>query len=214
VRLLKEFGDTRVLSSPKVMALNNQTALLKVVENVVYFEVESQTSQAQVTTLETFTTTARSVSVGVVMSVTPQINDSDEVTLIVRPTISRVTGFRNDPNPDLTVPNEVPEIAVREMESVLRVGSGQLAVLGGLMQDEVSKESDGVPILSESRTFGELFTSRSNQFTKTELVIFLRPWVIRTPDVQADLKSFEPFLPENIEANPESQKSRFEKNLP
>jgi general secretion pathway protein D len=156
--------------------------------------------------------------VGVVMSVTPQINDTDEVTLIVRPTISRVIDFVADPNPALNTPgatpNLVPQIAVREMESLLRIGSGQLAILGGLMQDEVSKDSDGVPWLSESETFGDLFTSRNNRFVKTELVIFLRPWVIQTPDVQADLKSFEPFLPENIDPVADPVTSRFAKDLP
>ena len=216
VTLLKQFGDTQVLSSPKIMALNNQTALLKVVENIIYFQVDSNVVQGTigVAPVVSSTTTAKSVSVGVVMSVTPQISDTDEVTLIVRPTISRVTDFVNDPNPSLTVPNLVPQIAVREMESVLRIGSGQLAVLGGLMQDEVQKNSDGVPWLSDSETFGDLFTSRNNQFKKSELVIFLRPWVIQTPDVQADLKSFEPFLPENLATRNDPAKSRFAKDLP
>jgi MSHA type pilus biogenesis protein MshL len=214
VSLLKEFGDTKVLSSPKIMALNNQTALLKVVENVVYFEVSSNTTQAQTTAVTTTNTTAKSVSVGVVMSVTPQVSDTDEVTLTVRPTISRVTGFKNDPNPDLVIENPVPEIAVRELESVLRVGSGQLAVLGGLMQDDIRRDSDAVPWVSESETFGDLFTSRNNQFRKSELVIFLRPWVIETPDVQADLNSFEPFLPENLAPSNKPATSRFSKDLP
>ena len=219
VSLLKQFGDTRVLSSPKIMALNNQTALLKVVENTVYFEVASEVIPSTgpgIAPIVTSTTTAQSVSVGLVMSVTPQISDTDEVTLLVRPTISRIVDFATDPNPSLVggEPNEVPEIAVREMESVLRIGSGQLAVLGGLMQDEISRDSDSVPWLSSSETFGDLFTTRDNQFVKTELVIFLRPWVIRTPDVQADLKSFEPFLPENIDTTAEPVTSRFAKDLP
>jgi general secretion pathway protein D len=97
---------------------------------------------------------------------------------------------------------------------VLRIGSGQLAVLGGLMTDDVQKNSDAVPWLSESETFGDLFTSRDNQFEKTELVIFLRPWVIQTPDVQADLKSFQPFLPDNVDKKAEPVSSRFAKDLP
>lgn len=212
VSLLKQFGDTQVMSSPKVMALNNQTALLKVVENVVYFEVTSNTTQAQTTALTTFNTTAKSVSVGVVMSVTPQVSATDEVTLTVRPTISRVTGFKRDPNPDLIIENTVPEISVREMESVLRVGSGQLAVLGGLMQDEIDRDSDAIPWISDSDLIGDAFTNRNNNFTKTELVIFLRPWVIQTPDVRADLKSFEPFLPDNISTDPQPVQSRFLKD--
>jgi len=211
VTLLKKFGNTRVMSSPKVMALNNQTALLKVVENVVYFEVTSNTTQAQTTAVTTFNTTAKSVSVGVVMSVTPQVSDTEEVTLTVRPTISRVKDFKADPNPALAggVQNLVPEIVVREMESVLRISSGQLAVLGGLMEDNSDRQSEGIPWISDSELVGDAFQSRNNKLVKRELVIFLRPWVIQTPDVRADLKSFEPFLPENISTDPKPATSRF-----
>jgi general secretion pathway protein D len=212
VSLLQSFGDTKVLSSPKIMALNNQTALLKVVENFVYFEVNSNTTTpSNAPSVTSFDTTAKSVSVGVVMSVTPQVSATDEVTLTVRPTISRVRDFVADPNPalDPNVPNLVPQIVVREMESVLRIGSGQLAVLGGLMQDQNTRDSDAIPWISDSELIGDAFTARANTFIKTELVIFMRPWVIRTPDVRADLESFEPFLPENISPNPSPVTSRY-----
>lgn len=200
VRLLKQFGNTRVLSSPKLMVLNNQTALLKVVNNIVYFNVTSDTTVATQGGNNTVSvnTEAQTVPVGIVMAVTPQISRDDEVNLNVRPTISRVTTFVTDPNPALTLPNLIPQVQVREMESMLRVRSGQLAVLGGLMQDSVKEDSSGVPVLSAQRDVGDLFKFRNNDFTKTELVIFLRPWVIRTPSVNADLRSFKPFLPENL----------------
>jgi len=199
VRLLQQFGNTRVLSSPKLMVLNNQTAVLKVVNNIVYFNVTSDTTTSTLAApVTTVNTEAQTVPVGIVMAVTPQISRDDEVNLNVRPTISRVTTFVNDPNPALTLPNRVPEVQVREMESMLRVGSGQLAVLGGLMQDEVKENSSGLPLLSTQRDIGDLFKFRNNNFTKTELVIFLRPWVIRTPSVNADLRGFKPFLPENM----------------
>jgi len=198
---LKEFGDVRVISSPKIMALNNQTALLKVVDNRVYFEVDTQTdtsSQGQTTTTQT---TARTVAVGFVMAVTPQINSADQVTLNVRPTITRILGFKNDPNPALTITNPVPELQVREMESVLQVDSGRIAVLGGLMQDQNAKSTDGLPFLSDIPQIGEFFNYRDHNFKKTELVIFIRPWVIRTPSVVAgDLQQFERTLPERLQA--------------
>ncbi|VAW73729.1 Type II secretion pathway protein D homolog, partial [hydrothermal vent metagenome] len=132
VKMLQEFGSVKVLSSPKIMTLNNQTALLKVVDNLVYFTIIADTVSNQTTATTTFTTTPHTVPVGFVMSVTPQISRDDAVTLNVRPTISRVTGFVNDPNPDLAKENiesRIPQIQVREMESVLRVRSGQIAVL-------------------------------------------------------------------------------------
>ena len=200
VRLLEQFGNTRVLSSPKLMALNNQTALLKVVDNVVYFEVQSRTTQAQTTSLTSFSTTAKTVAVGVVMAVTPQINDDGRVSLTVRPTISRVLRFVNDPNPALAaagVINAVPEVQTREMESVLQVGNGQTVILGGLMQDEVRRSRDQLPGADRIGAAGELLRFRDERVTKTELVIFIRPTVVYNPSLESDeLRFFQRFLPQ------------------
>lgn len=201
IKLLEQFGKTRVLSSPKLMALNNQTALLKVVDNIVYFDVQAQTSQAvNAGTLTTATTTARTVAVGMVMGVTPQINDDGRVSVTVRPTISRVTRFVDDPNPLLAaagVRNQVPEIQTREMESVLQVGSGQTVILGGLMQNEVRRDRDQVPVVGSDPRVGDLFSFRDERAVKTELVVFLRPTVISNPSLESDeLKFFQRFLPQ------------------
>jgi MSHA type pilus biogenesis protein MshL len=209
IRLLEQFGNTRVLSSPKLMALNNQTALLKVVDNVVYFTVQAQTTSgtAGSPSLTTFNTTAQIVPVGVIVSLTPQINDSGMVNITVRPTISRITSFVNDPNPSLQVgptglplanpiQNQVPQIQVREMESVLQVGSGQTVILGGLMQDSVQRDRDQVPGLGSIPRIGEAFSFRNEKVSKTELVIFLKPTVISNPSLDSDeLKFFQRFLP-------------------
>ncbi|HSJ81105.1 MAG TPA: secretin and TonB N-terminal domain-containing protein, partial [Thiobacillus sp.] len=102
IDLLESFGKTKVLSSPKLMALNNQTALLKVVDNLVYFNVKADTTTtANVGTTTTFTTTPQTVPVGIVMTMTPQINQNGMVSLTVRPTISRNVGFVRDPNPSI-----------------------------------------------------------------------------------------------------------------
>lgn len=197
VKLLQEFGSTRVLSSPKLMALNNQTALLKVVDNIVYFQVQAQTSQTQGAQTQTVNTTPHTVSVGVVMGVTPQINEDGRVTLTVRPTISRILDFVNDPNPTLTVPNRVPEIQVREMESVLQINSGQAVILGGLMQDNSTYSRNELPGASKLGGLGDLFRFRNDSVKKTELVIFLRPTVITTPSLDSDeLRFYQRFLPQ------------------
>ncbi|MGZ5093148.1 MAG: secretin N-terminal domain-containing protein [Burkholderiales bacterium] len=207
IQLLQEFGNTRVLSSPKVMAINNQTALLKVVDNIVYFEVQAQQgliTSSGTQTPPTFTSTPRTVAVGVVMGVTPQINEDGRVTLTVRPTISRLLRFTNDPNPSLCneartncVANPVPEVQVREMESVLQIATGQTVILGGLMQDEASFNREQIPIVGNVKDVGELFRFRNERVRKTELVIFLRPIVITNPSLDSDeLKFFQRFLPQ------------------
>lgn len=199
VKALKQFGGVRVLSSPKIMVLNNQTALFKVVENQVFFTVESSQSQAGLSgnVVTSISTTPHTVPVGLVMAVTPEISDDGTVTLNVRPTITRTVGEGvRDPNPQLQIPSFIPQIEVRELESVLKLQSGQIAVLGGLMQDEVDKNSDGVPVLSDlPGVFGDAFKYRNDTYNKTELVIFLRTTVIRNPSVEADLHDFDRYLP-------------------
>ncbi len=198
ISLLKQFGTTKVLSSPKLMVLNNQTAVLKVVDNLVYFTVQSQQSQAAVGggILSTVTTTPNTVPVGVVMSVTPQVNDVGDVNINVRPTISRVLSFVKDPNPNLTIDSFIPQIQVREMESMLQVASGNIAVLGGLMQDEIQQNSDKVPGLSNLPGIGKVFTGKNDANVKTELVVFLRPTVISNASLESDeLQSYKQYLP-------------------
>jgi MSHA biogenesis protein MshL len=198
ITLLKKFGNTKVLSSPKLMVLNNQTAVLKVVNNLVYFTVQAQQSQNGVggTVLSTVTTTPNTVPVGVVMSVTPQINQLDHVSINVRPTISSVVGFKQDPNPNLTIPSLIPEIQVREMESVLQINSGNTAVLGGLMQDEIQRNSDKIPGVSHLPIIGRAFIGQNDANRKTELVIFLRPTVIQNASLNDKaLASFKQYLP-------------------
>ena len=211
VKLLQEFGNTRVLSSPKLMALNNQTALLKVVDNIVYFEVSSSTSQAQTTTVQSVSTTAKTVAVGVVMSVTPQINDDGRVSLTVRPTVTRLRPeqpFVEDPNPVLLISNLVPQIQVREMESVLMVGSGQTVVLGGLMQDAARRSRQQIPGADALAAAGELLRFRDEDVQKSELMIFLRPVVVANPSLESDeLKFYQRFLPKPEASPPPAEKT-------
>lgn len=194
VRLLEEFGDVSILSSPQIMTLNNQTAILRVVDDIVYFEVDATTTQSQTQTNTTVDTEARTVAVGVTMSVTPQINANDSILLNVRPSISRVLRFVQDPNPSLRLSSGVPELRVREMESVLRVNNGQIAVLGGLMENNDQSDDAQTPGISRIEGIGELFKSRTRQSRKTELVIFLRPIVVRNPSLEADLQPYRRFL--------------------
>jgi MSHA biogenesis protein MshL len=206
VKLLSSFGDTRVLSSPKIMALNNQTAILKVVDEKVYFSIEQKVTQALVGIpgRTDFTSTIKTVPVGLVMSVTPQISEGSSVSLNIRPTISRITGFAIDPAPRLqqqsqglttTFDNLIPEIQTREMESLLRVDSGQIIVMGGLMEDRVDKKRDGLPIAKDIPVAGDAFSFRNDTARKTELVIFLRPVVIKDGSLEGDFKNYRDLLP-------------------
>lgn len=197
LKALETFGDVRVMSSPKITSLNNQLSILKVVDNRVFFTVEVQSTTSDGVTERVFETQVNTVPVGLVMSVTPYIGDDREVLLNVRPTVSRVLNFVNDPNPDLAaagVANEIPEIQVREMESLLRVSSGQVAVLGGLMQDTVDRTTRGTPGLSRLPLVGSLFRYRDDETIKSELIIFLRPTVVTRASLDGDFQPFQRYL--------------------
>jgi general secretion pathway protein D len=207
ITMLDTFGTTKVLSSPRVSVMNNQTALLKVVENYVYFSVKADTTTtANVGTTTTYTTTPQSVSVGLVVSVTPQISDGDAVTLNVRPTITSVAREVLDPNPDLKkneISNLVPVIRTREIESVMRIASGNIAILGGLMEDKIDYQNQRVPLLGQIPLAGELVNNRNNAAQKTELVIFLRPIVIKDASLDGDFAALRDHLPgQNFFAQP------------
>ena len=213
LRLLESFGDVRVLSSPKISVLNNQTAVLKVVDNLVYFTVSATTipGTAGSATVTTFSTSVNSVPVGFIMTVVPQISETDTVLLNVRPTISRKLRDIADPNPSLANPcgipvpiggcnipaiaSLIPEIQTREMESIMRLQSGQTAVLGGLIQDSVSNVEDTIPGVRRIPGVGQLLAQRRDLNQKTELVIFLRAVVIRDSSVDGDYSRLRDLLP-------------------
>ncbi len=200
LKLLESFGDVKVLSSPKISVLNNQSAVLKVVDNLVFFTIKADTTINQTTSLTTFTSTLNSVPVGFVMTVIPQISESDTVVLNLRPTISRKIGDVADPNPTLSaagVASLVPVIQTREMDSMLRVQSGQIAVMGGLIQDQVSSTEDGIPGVNRVPSIGDFFRQKKDTITKTELVIFLRPIVIHDASIEGDYRRYRNLLPDS-----------------
>ena len=214
ISLLNRFGDTQVLSSPKLMALNNQTAMLRVVDSRIYFNIEVQPgvpgTASSPAIQPTFTSIINTVPVGFTMSVTPQISEDDKVTLNVRPTISRILRFVDDPNPllaDSNVVSSIPEIQIREIESILQIDSGQIAILGGLMQDTLDLQNQGLPGLNRLPVVGDLFNYRDESTLKTELIVFIRPVVIRQNSIDGDLQDYRQYLPTSANFNTTSQKA-------
>ncbi|MFT4726147.1 MAG: MSHA type pilus biogenesis protein MshL [Granulosicoccus sp.] len=179
--LLESFGNVKILSRPRIIALNNQSSVLKVVDNRVYFTTKVERSQSESVNDIITETEIHTVPVGLVMNVTPQISADGAVMLNVRPTLSRILGFVNDPNPELAlanVQNGVPEIQVREMETMLRVQSGQVAVIGGLMQETSEKDNVRLPGLGRIPFFKHLFSHQVATSRQTELLIVLRPTLV------------------------------------
>ena len=218
LRLLESFGNTKVLSSPKISAINNQAAMLKVTEDLVYFTLTGNYTPGSGGSAPTFTITStpNNVSVGLIMSVMPQVGEGDEVTLILRPTLSRVVSYVNDPAVPIylaqarsdglnlsEISSRIPQIQTREMESVIKIRSGDTAVLGGLMRDDVSGNTDQTPFVGNVPGLGELFKYKNRSSGKSELVIFLRPTVVSNASLTADHQSFESHLSEAMRPMPE-----------
>jgi general secretion pathway protein D len=197
LNFVRTFGTTRVLSAPRLTVLNNQTAMLKVATNQVYFVTQAQfttvtnANGSSVTTTPVYTSTPRTVPVGLVMTVQPAIDvEHNRITMTLRPTVSRVVGNVDDPSIGLNaaqagvanpIESQIPVLAVREMDSVIQMHSGEVAVMGGLMQDQSINTDAGVPGLDETPIVGVLAKSRDNQGTTTELVILLRATIASPP---------------------------------
>lgn len=201
VKMLEQFGKTRVLSSPKITALNNQTAVMQVVEEQVYFTVTvtpgTVGSAGVPATAATYESIVHTVPVGLVMQVTPQIAESGVISMNVRPTITNISSYVADPavaivaaNSNSNVQSLIPVLQVREFDSTLRISSGQVAVLGGLIQDKQVNTRQGVPGLSRLPWIGDAFSYRDDKVSKIELVVFLRPIVVKDSN-QESMGGFE-----------------------
>ena len=116
--------------------------------------------------------------------------------LSLRPSLTRILSFVNDPNPSLVVPNRIPQLQRREMESIIKVNSGQTAVMGGLIQDEVQDTDETFPGINKVPILGSLFDQRSRTNAKSELVVFLRPLVIKDASIDGDFRAFRNMFPD------------------
>jgi len=184
--------------------MNNQTAILRVTRDIIYFTMTPSSAATAVSgggtavVQPSFTTSPQIAAEGFMMAVLPQINATDAVVLNVRPTIRRQVGVARDPNPalaGLTTQNDIPVFETREFDSILRLQNGQTGVLAGLMQDIVEQTDTGIPGLRSLPFIGEILSNRSQLSRKTELVIFLKATVIYDPSMEGDFRSLRNQLP-------------------
>lgn len=188
VDAISRFGTVRALASPRLTVLNNQSAVLNVANNQVYFAIDINTTTDNGVTTTDIDSDIRNVPEGILINVQPSIDlDTRTVSLSVRPTVTKITEFVNDPavafavaqagvGGDITSP--VPVVNVQEMDSVVRMHSGEGMVMGGLMQDRTTSEQNGVPVLSEIPMVGSLFRTQGDNIQKNELIVFLRATII------------------------------------
>ena len=204
LKSLEQFGSLRVVSSPRITVLNNQTAIIKVAENEVFFKVNYQTSYLGYYSSkfrnndpknilapepQTISTSEiRTKPIGFIMPIQVSINrDTDEVILFVRPTVSRKSGSVIDPAVHFNAKvkdmkdfkeSEIPVVEIREIDSVLRLMSGNIAVLGGLMESR-SKDKRKGPVGSErTAPAGHILGAQQGEDQVYELVILLKATIV------------------------------------
>ncbi|WP_313410228.1 pilus (MSHA type) biogenesis protein MshL [Stutzerimonas kunmingensis] len=181
LQLLETQGEVRVLSSPRVSTLNNQKAVIKVGTDEFFVTDVSTTTTAwsggggSITPDVTLTPFFSGIS----LDVTPQIDVNDQVTLHVRPTVSRV----QDQNKIIQLGDDVLNLPLalsttRQSDSIVRARSGQVVVIGGLLENRNNNTDANIPWASKLPIVGNLFQQQRKSLQQTELVILMRPQVV------------------------------------
>ena len=221
--IIEKFGAVKTLSSPRITVLNNQSAILKVAHNEIICLPEIQRQYGSTTTgrdTDFMTTTLHTVPIGLIVSVQPSIDTkNNSILLNLRPTISRIREYKEIPylfqsfgrDPGiLPKPQKVPIVDMREMDSVLKLTSGQVAVMGGLMKEESTNGRSGLPLLPE---LDPVVGENAKSTDVTELVIFLKATILKKRKHHtADRRLYEKFAndprPINFEKNRKENKDR------
>jgi MSHA biogenesis protein MshL len=170
---LEEQGEVRVVSQPRVVTMNNQPALIKVATDEAFFT--STIAQGVAGSGNIVTEQARSVTVGLVLSVTPQISEDDWIMLDVTPILSRLRAIVESPQGTATA----PVLDVKQSSGLVRLKDRDMVIIGGLIQEESSETERKVPLLGDIPFLGRIFKGTYTAKRKSELVIFISPKIVR-----------------------------------
>jgi len=165
-------GTVNVLSSPRVTAMNNEPAIMRIGTQDVFFVTTTQVNPDTGQILQS-SVTPQALTEGVVLSVTPQISAEGIVHMSINPSVTERTGQATS-----RLGDTVPIVSVRETDTLVRVRQGETIVIAGLMQDRTSEDTAKVPLLGDVPLVGNLFRRTERRTTKTDLVILLTPTVL------------------------------------
>jgi MSHA biogenesis protein MshL len=188
---LETRGDIQILSSPRIATMNNQKALLKVgtdeffVTNVSGGTAATPGTSSSTSTAPTLPTlTLTPFFSGIALDVTPQIDEGNNITLHVRPSVTTVT--EKTKQIDLgTIGNyklPLASSAVNESDTMVRIQDGNIVAIGGLMQVESNRTSSGMPGTSDVPFLSSILGNKANSGRKKELVVLIKPTIIRNAD--------------------------------
>jgi len=191
IELLETQGDVHVLSSPRVSTMNNQKAVIKVGTDeffVTDVDTNDNTNVVGATTNQSVDIELTPFFSGVALDVIPQISEDGVVTLHIHPSVSQVDESIKQINittdNELTIP--LAKSTIRESDSIVRARSGQVVVIGGLMQNVTRDQTSSVPLLGDLPVVGSFFQHQKQVTRKSELVILLRPMVVANDKIWLD----------------------------
>lgn len=205
LKLVEAFGTTRTLSSPRLHAMNNEYAVLSFAKNHVFFEMEAEEEErddnngGNPTTVITIDSEIKTVPIGVMLALQPSIDlQRNEIIMNIRPTLSRITSEVEDPGVKLianrlnadSIQSLVPVVEAREIDTVLRIKSGEVMVIGGLMEERAVNNDRGVPGASRVPFLGNAFKSVQKESEVIETVIFIKATIVPGQGVSVEDQEF------------------------
>lgn len=177
IDFLGSSGDTKVVSSPKVLTMNNQQALITIGDNINYRVKEDTTISTSVTTPTIVTYTNYSIFIGVLLNITPEISEDNEIILRINPSVSDFK-YSADDVYSTTIREMAPDTKEKKLSTVVKVKDGSTIILGGLIASKNGKENTSVPLLSSIPIIGEAFKHSADTITTSELVFVITPRII------------------------------------
>lgn len=182
---LAQQGNLKVISRPRLRTLNNQPSVVRVGQDLPVFITTKTTQTSGAAQTQDISETIQTITVGTVLSITPQVSDDGLITLDITPAVSRLVRTETS----ATGNTKAPVIDIRQASSIVRVRDGATIVMGGLVQDSATTSSRKIPLLGDIPLLGKAFTSKSDSSERTELIFFVTPRIVH--DLATE-KSVEP----------------------
>ena len=185
INALQTQGKVQIVAAPRIRTLNNQTAVVKVGEELPFFTATAINSASSGGNVITSSDSVNTVTLGTILSITPQISEDGWIAMDISPVLTAPgnmeSGGINVVSPDKTT--SAPDLADKQLSTLVRVQDGTTVVLGGLIQTEKDQNETKVPLLGDIPMLGKLFTGLYHANTKNELVIFVTPHIVPTDEV-------------------------------
>jgi MSHA type pilus biogenesis protein MshL len=180
---LKSQGEVKTLSNPRINVMNGQTALLSVGRNTNYIAKVTSTTTTAAGSAPTVTYTVETGNVlsGIMMGLVPYINEKGEISLTITPIVSHLVDLADatvgsDSTNQITI--KVPTVDLRELSTTVKVRTGEMIIIGGLIANSQQLKDNKIPFLGDLPWLGALFTTIDHVDTRNELVVVLQPYLI------------------------------------